>query len=144
MSEFERLWNEIGEGDIMTLSTCADNRVTSRQMSVVVMNGRFYCQTNKNYLKCRQTSQNPNVSLCFGKFTVEGLCRDIGRPFDNCAFIRAMGNAFPDAVKRWSGLAEECVLEISPTLIRSWIYENNIPYIEIWDIAHTAYRKERQ
>ena len=144
MSEFERVWNEIGGSNIMTLSTCADNRVTSRQMSVVTINGRFYCQTNKNYFKCRQIAENPNVSLCFGKFAVEGSCREIGRPYDNLTFIHAMGNAFPDAVKRWSGISEECLLEISPTLIRSWIYENSVPYIEIWDIAHNDYRKERQ
>ena len=144
MSEFERVWNEIGGSNIMTLSTCADNRVTSRQMSVVTINGRFYCQTNKNYLKCRQIAQNPNVSLCFGKFVVEGSCREIGRPYDNLTFIQAIGNAFPDAVKRWSGISEDCLLEISPTLIRSWIYENNVPYIEIWDIEHNDYRKERQ
>ncbi len=144
MSDFERLWEEIGESGVMVLSTCADNKVTSRSMSVAVINGRFYCQTDRNSRKCRQIAKNPNVSLCFEKFTAEGLCREIGKPRDNPNFIRAMETAFPDAVKRWSDHSEECVLEISPIIIRSWIYENNVPYIEAWDISRNTYEKERQ
>ena len=44
-AEFQRLWNKIGSSGIMILSTCADIRVTSRAMSVVVIDGKFYCQT---------------------------------------------------------------------------------------------------
>ena len=36
---FENLWEQIGTHGIMILSTCSDNRVTSRAMSVVVING---------------------------------------------------------------------------------------------------------
>ena len=37
MTEFIRLWNDIGESRVMVLSTCADNRVTSRSMSMVIL-----------------------------------------------------------------------------------------------------------
>lgn len=37
-AEFQRLWNKIGSSGIMILSTCADNRVTSRAMSVSTEN----------------------------------------------------------------------------------------------------------
>ena len=144
MDEFEKLWNDIGTNGVMVLSTCADNRVTSRSITVVVINNKFYCQTNKDYLKYRQIAHNPNVSLCFGRFTVEGVCRDIGRPYDNEFFIQALGKYYPDAVDRWSALPQECVLEITPTLIQSWIYENNKPYIESWDMRDSTYRKEQQ
>lgn len=42
MNEFDRLWNDIDDSRIMILSTCADNRVTSRSMSVVIYDGKFY------------------------------------------------------------------------------------------------------
>ena len=140
-NDFEKLWQDIGTHGVMVLSTCADNRVTSRSMTVAVIDGRFYCQTNKDYLKCRQIAQNPNVALCFSRFTIEGVCRDIGKPCDNEFFVKALGKAYPDAVERWSSLPQECVLEITPTLIQSWIYENDIPYIETWDFSESTYAK---
>ena len=144
MNISEKLWKDIGESTVAVLSTCSDDRVTSRKMSMVIINGKFYCQTNKDYLKCRQISENPNVSLCFGTYTVEGVCTIKGKPFDDSVFISAMKKAYPDAVKRWSALPEERILEIKPTLVRSWIYEDDIPYIETWDLADDTYRKERQ
>jgi len=144
MNDNERLWQDIGTHGVMVLSTCADNRVTSRSMTVVVIDGRFYCQTNKDYLKCRQIAENPNAALCFGNYSIEGRCSIIGKPYDIPEFISAMEKFYPDAVKRWSGLPEECVLEITPTLIKSWVYENNVPYIETWDFSDDTYRKEKQ
>ncbi|MBQ5316457.1 MAG: pyridoxamine 5'-phosphate oxidase family protein [Oscillospiraceae bacterium] len=144
MDEFERLWADIGTHSVMVLSTCADNRVTSRSMSVVIYGGRFYCQTNRNYLKCRQIENNPNVSLCRGNFTVEGICSIKGRPCDMPDFIRAMEKAFPDAVKRWSGIEDEVVLEITPVCVMSWIYENDVPYIESWNFKSWGYSRNRQ
>lgn len=138
------LWKAIGTHGIMTLSTCSENRVTSRPMSMVVIDGRFYCQTNEKYLKCRQIAENPNVSLCCGNYSLEGKCSIIGKPYDILEFIKAMQKSFPDAVKRWSHFPGECVLEITPTLARSWVYENDVPYIETWNLSNNTYRKEKQ
>ena len=138
------LWKKIGTQNIMVLSTCAEDRVTSRAMSVVVINGKFYCQTDERYLKCRQIKVNHNVSLCVNNFSIEGKCRIIGKPSENNFFIDKMNECFPDAVSRWSDLPTECVLEIDPILITSWIYENNIPYIEKWDFKNKIYAKEKQ
>lgn len=144
MDGFRRLWEDIGTHGIMVLSTCEGCRVTSRSMSVVVYGGRFYFQTSENYLKYAQIRTNENVALCFGKYSIEGVCRDIGKPCEVSEFLDSMSCAYPDAVKRWSALPEERVLEVSPVLIRAWIYENDIPYIEEWDMAKGTYRKERQ
>ncbi len=143
-SEFQQLWRKIGSYGIMILSTCAENRVTSRAMSVVVVDGKFYCQTDERYLKCQQIKTNPNVALCVNNFSVEGECRIIGKPFENDFFINAMNEHFPDAVSRWSELPTECVLEIMPKLVSAWIYENNIPYIERWDFENKCHTKEEQ
>ncbi len=144
MNVSEKLWNDIGENTVAVLSTCFGGRVTSRKMSMVIINGNFYCQTNKDYLKCRQISENPNVSLCFGTYTIEGVCTIKGKPFSDSTFIAAMEKAYPDAVKRWSYLPAERILEIRPALVRSWIYEDDIPYIETWNLENDTYGKERQ
>lgn len=138
------LWKRTGSHGVMILSTCADNRVTSRAVSVVVINGKFYCQTNRNYLKCRQLLINPNASLCFGNISIEGNCKIIGKPCENDFFLKAMHEHFPDAVKRWSALPEECVIELIPRIAASWVYENDIPFMEYWDFDNLEYRKERQ
>lgn len=140
--QLTRLWDKIGTHGIMTLSTCADNRVTSRSMSMVVIDGRFYCQTDETYLKCRQISENPRVALCFQNLSVEGVCGIIGKPCEHPVFIGALKTYFPSAYTRWSALPTECVLEITPTLIYSWEYEDDKPFMEYWDFQNRTYRKE--
>lgn len=139
-----KLWKKIGTHDVMTLSTCAENRVTSRQMSVAVINGKFYCQTNENYLKYKQVLQNQNVALCVKNFSIEGVCRDIGKPLDeeNSFAAKAIKKHFLLAYKHYSHLAEERLLEITPTLIYSWSYEGTKPYMEFWNFEAADYRKE--
>lgn len=143
-TEFQHLWSEIGSSDIMVLSTCADNRVTSRPMSVVVIDGKFCCQTDRRYLKCSQIKANPNVALCVNNFSIEGQCHVIGRPLENSFFVEKMKECFPDAVSRWSELPTECVLEITPKLISAWSYDKNKPFIERWDFESISYVKEIQ
>lgn len=144
MDKFQSLWQKIGKSGVMILSTCSDNRVTSRAMSVVVIDGKFYCQTDERYLKCRQIKANPKVSLCINNFSIEGECYIIGKPSENSFFIDKMKEYFSDAVSRWSKLPTECVLEITPKLVSSWIYEDNKPYIERWNFENSNYVKEVQ
>lgn len=139
-----QLWESIGTHGVMTLSACADSRVTSRPMSVVVIGGRFYCQTDEGYLKCRQIKENSNVALCCDNFSIEGVCEIIGTPDQNKHFLSAMQEHFTSAAERWSSLPTECVLEVMPALIYSWVYENDTPYIEYWDFNNLTYRKERK
>lgn len=141
---FQRLWSMLGFSSVMALATCAENRVTARAMSVVVMDEKLFCQTNEQYLKCRQIQLNPNVCLCVSHFSIEGTCRNIGKPAENAAFMEKMKTCFPDAVARWSLLPAECVLEITPRLVSSWIYEDNRPYMERWDFTTGSYSKELQ
>ena len=139
----EKLFRDIGSSGIMVLSTCSGIRVTSRPMSVVAIDGKFYFQTDENYLKYRQLTENPNVSLSVKNYSIEGTAHDVGKPSGNAGFMSAMKKYFPSAVSRWSALSSERVIEVSPTLIRSWIYENDIPFTEQLDLTKQIYIKER-
>lgn len=139
---FQQLWKKIGTHGVMVLSTCAGNRVTSRPMSMVVLDGKFYCQTDENYLKCQQIRCNSHAAICHKNFSIEGICRIIGRPLEQDFFIKTMKKYFPLAAMRWSALPTECVLEIVPTLIYLWDYELTKPYMEYWDFQNMVYRKE--
>ncbi|MCM1062414.1 MAG: pyridoxamine 5'-phosphate oxidase family protein [Eubacterium sp.] len=143
-SSLQPLWKKIGSHNVMTLSTCSDNHVTSRQMSVVVINGRFYCQTGDDFLKYRQILQNNNVALCTKNFSIEGECRDIGKPLDesNILVAKAIKKYFLLAYKSYSHLESERLLEITPSLIYSWSYEGFKPYMEFWNFQDLTYHKE--
>lgn len=136
------LWKKIGTHGVMVLSTCAENRVTSRPVSVVVIDGKFYFQTDENYLKYKQLSANGNAALSVKNFSVEGKCRSIGKPSENKFFTRAMKKYFLAAYMNYSKLEAERVLEFTPTLIYSWSYELAKPYMEYWDFENLSYRKE--
>lgn len=138
------LWTKIGTHGIMTLSTCSANRVTSRSMSMVVIDGRFYCQTDQTYLKFRQISENPNVAVCHKNFSIEGTCRCIGKPLENDFFIDAFKKYFYGSYKAYSDLQNEVLLEIVPTLIYSWNYKLTKPYMEYFDFVNFIYRREEK
>lgn len=126
-------WREIGDHGVMVLSTCDGKHVTSRPMSVVVIDRKFYCQTDENYIKCRQIKANPHVALSLKNYSIEGKCNIIGKPYENDFFIEKMTECFPDAVARWSAFPSECVLEIEPILISAWEYEEGFrPRIVKW------------
>ncbi|MCM1525400.1 MAG: pyridoxamine 5'-phosphate oxidase family protein [Ruminococcus sp.] len=139
------LWKNIGDHGIMTLSTCAGDRITSRSMSVIVTGGKFYCQTDKNYLKFKQIEKNDNVALCFKNFSVEGKCRCIGTPLEdkNDFFARRFKKHFYGSYKAYSSLPSEILLEISPALIYSWSYTLTTPYMEYWDFNNKTYIKRK-
>ncbi|MGN1102965.1 MAG: pyridoxamine 5'-phosphate oxidase family protein, partial [Huintestinicola sp.] len=136
------LWKSIGSHGVMTLSTCARGRVSSRPMSVVVIDGKFYCQTDVNYLKCSQIRENPNVALCVKNYSVEGKCKILEEPVKYDFFMRAMKQHFPSAAERYSSLPLERVLEITPALIYLWDYHLSKPYMEFFEFRNNTYRKE--
>lgn len=140
--KFQKLWEKLGTHGIMVLSTCADNRVTSRSMSVVVLNEKLYFQTDETFLKFEQISKNANVSVCIGNLSIEGVCRCIGKPDENEAFTEAFKMLFRGSYDAYTGLESERVLEITPTLARSWEYENEKPYMQYWNFENMTYKKE--
>ncbi len=139
-----RLWKKIGSHNVMALAACAGKRVTCRSVSVVVIGGKFYFQTGSEMLKYIQLTENPNAALCADNYSVEGICRDIGKPSENDFFIKAMRKYFPLAVKRYSLLPNERALEFTPHLIYLWNYSVvGKPYMEYFDFnANTYIRKD--
>ena len=62
-AEYENFLSDFGKGRTMVLSTSEDNIVSSRMMSVVLIDGLFYFQTDRRFRKYRQLSHNPNAAL---------------------------------------------------------------------------------
>ncbi|MGN1112513.1 MAG: pyridoxamine 5'-phosphate oxidase family protein [Acutalibacteraceae bacterium] len=146
MNTFEenckKFFDDFGESKNMVLSTCADDAVSSRMMSVIVIDGCFYFQTDKNFRKCSQIFINPNVALCADNISVEGKCSEEGIPFDNKDFIRLFEQYYNCSYNKYSSLSNERLFKVEPVYIQKWIYEKSKPYIEGFDLKNKTYTKK--
>ncbi len=146
MNEFEvkcrEFFEQVGNHRTMVLSTSLNDKVTSRMMSIIVMNGKFYFQTDTTFRKYEQIQGNPHIALCADNIQIEGVCREIGRPQDNSELCKLYREHFSVSYELYSELRNERLFEIIPTYIQKWIYENDNPFVEALDFENEAYRKQ--
>lgn len=137
----EEIFSNFGYSKNMVLSTSYQDKVTSRMMSVIIFDGEFYFQTDKNFRKYNQIKNNPNVSLCCDNISIEGICTELGKPLDNNRFIKLYEKYYNYSYQQYSSLQNERLFKVTPLYIQIWIYENAKPYIEILDFKSNEYRK---
>lgn len=134
-----KFWQGIGESKKMVLSTSLDDIVTSRTMSIVILNEKFYFQTDRTFRKYGQLMGNPNVALCADNIQIEGYCSELGIPSENAEFSNAYKKYFPNSYNRYSSLENERLFAVTPTFIERWLYIDNHPYMETFDIINQKY-----
>lgn len=143
---YEKKLNEIfriiGRAKKMVLSTSCDNRVTSRTMSFVIFDNKFYCQTDKNFLKYQQIQSNPNVALCVDNIQIEGIAKNIGKPLENEKFIKIFKKDYRASYEIYSFLENEILLEIEPKFIKVWVYKDLIPIREFYNLQTKEIKQE--
>lgn len=132
-NEYCDLLAEFSKGKIMVLSSSKNDKVTSRMMSVIQIDGTFYFQTDKSFRKYDQLINNPLVALCIDNIQIEGICKEIGKPTDNTSFCEIYSECFKASYDMYSSLKNERLFKINPTYIERWIYKDGIPFIEIYD-----------
>lgn len=138
------IYNNIGEKAFLVLSTSYKDRVSSRTMSFIVIDKKFYFQTDKTFLKFEQINNNPNVSLCINNIQIEGKAKILGHPFQetNKQFLELYKNAFLNSYNNYSSFDREVVISIEPIFITLWKYEENKPLRDFLDIKNKkAYRE---
>ena len=134
---------DFGKARKMVLSTSAKDKVSSRMMSVVQIDGKFYFQTDKKLRKYRQISVNKNIALCIDNIQIEGICSEKGRPLDDSGFCETFQKCFKGSFDAYSSLDNERLFYVRPLFIERWKYVDKIPYIEIFDIENERYSCER-
>lgn len=146
MTEFEtkreELFKQLGEAKIMVLSTAAKERVSSRMMSLIIMDGKFYFQTDRRFRKYEQLCKNPHVALCAENVQIEGICTEIGIPTENKEFGVLFEKHFKSSYDAYYRLEDERLFVIEPDYIERWIYEAKEPFIETYDFASGTYEKK--
>lgn len=136
------LFQGIGEAKKAVLATSSNNRVTSRMMSFVIYENKFYCQTDKRFLKVEQILDNPKVSICIDNIQIEGIAKIIGKPLENNMFATLFKKYFKNSYENYSFLESEILLEISPNFITVWNYKEVIPMREFYRLDLKEYVEE--
>lgn len=141
-SECRELFCQMDNYKLMVLSTSLNDKVTSRMMSIVIIENKFYFQTDVTFRKYEQIQRNPNAALCADNIQIEGICREIGRPQDNAEFCELYSKHFSASYELYSRLKNERLFAVSPTYIQRWIYEEGRPFVEIFDFQNKVYDKK--
>lgn len=136
------LFQGIGEAKKAVLSTSRENRVTSRMMSFVIFEHKFYCQTDQRFLKIKQILSNPKVSICINNIQIEGVAKIIGKPIENDIFNTLFKKKFKSSYENYSFLENEILLEIDPIFITVWNYKETIPVRAYFDLIFKNYKEE--
>ena len=137
--EYLKFWQEFGESKKIVLSTSLNDIVTSRMMSIVVLDKKIYFQTDRIFRKYSQLKGNPNVSLCIDNIQIDGYCEEIGKPGKNIEFSDAYQKHFPNSYMMYTALESEQLFVVRPTFIERWLYIDKIPYMEIFDVTNKQY-----
>ncbi|MBP2644976.1 MAG: hypothetical protein H6Q75_416 [Firmicutes bacterium] len=114
----------------MVLATSSNNQVTARSMSCVFEDINILFQTDIKFAKVRQIQENTQVALCANNLQIEGIAQIKGSPMDvtNIYFIDEFKRQHESSYNNYSRIADEVVIEVAPSKITLWKYENGIPF----------------
>ncbi len=140
INKYQDFLSVFNKGKTMVLSSCENNKVSSRMMSIVCINGKFYFQTDMSFRKYRELIHNPYVALCIDNIQIEGVCKEIGHPMANAQFCSEYEKNFNISFKMYSFLKSERLFEVSPTFVERWLYIDGVPFIETFDVENLVYK----
>lgn len=139
--KIQEFWDGFGSCKKMVLSTSWMAHVTSRMMSVVVIDGCLYFQTDRNFRKYEQLRKNTRVALCVDNIQIEGNCLELGRPLAVPAFSELYARCFRSSYDRYTALKDERVLKVIPEYIQRWAYDTSGPYLERFECTCRRYSR---
>ena len=143
MNEFANKYNEFllefGKGRKMVLSSSDGGKVTSRMMSIVVVDGVLYFQTDITFRKYSQIKNNPQVALCIDNIQIEGICEECGHPMDNRAFCDVYRECFKSSFEKYTNLKNERLFSVRMTFIERWVYKDGVSFVDILDVKNQRY-----
>ncbi len=134
-------FEDFGSAREMVLSTSYNDVVSSRMMSVILLDRTFFFQTSNKLNKYQQIKKNKNVSLCIGNISITGVCKELGKPKNYPEFCCAYERHYKGAYDLYTNLEEERLFFVTPVSAEKWIYENGKPYLEKYDFVNDVYSK---
>jgi general stress protein 26 len=124
--DFERTLQEKFElletGKRAVLSTCSNDRVTSRVVDIAFCDNTIYFLTWSHHTKCIQIMENPKVAICYKNLQIEGLAEIKGSPLlksnklHSAKYMEKQPNLYDQFVK-FDGMV---IVKVDITSINSW------------------------
>lgn len=129
-TEIEKVYQALGESQLMVLASSSQNHTTARMMSCVIYDGKIAFQTSTELHKFKQITDNPRVALCINNISIEGIANIIGHPLeDQCkSFTDLYKKHHASSYEKYSPIKSNRLIEVTPQLITLWVYENGEPF----------------
>ena len=123
--EKEELFSKIGKTYNMVLSTSDEGNVSSRMVSLISYNEKFYITSMKNREydeKLKQMEENPNVALCADTMQIKGKAKILGSASDekNNEIMMEYKNILPASFERFASNPAAMLIEIVPVQCKWW------------------------
>lgn len=148
---FETRRNEIigsfGVAKEMVLSTCSNNRVTSRVVSTACHGDKICFLSWSHHTKCLQIQENSSVALCYNNIQIEGTASIKGDPFEkkNIVYSEKYKEKQVDLFEVFSKFKGMVIIEVSITSIRSYVKDSGRYYLDCLNFEEkTAYRENME
>lgn len=138
---YQAVLQALGGHGKMALATSDEAGPSVRMMSLVLLEGKLYFQTDCTMRKAQQLREIPRAAVCVDNLQIEGACVGMGRPMEHAAFRKAYAEAYPSSFEMYSGLADERLYELRPEWVQRWSYEGGRPVVEQWDVLRETYTK---
>jgi len=118
VSQIERL---LSATKFCTLATVdSTGRPHTAQMCVISDGIVIYMQTDSKFEKIKNIGANQNVAINIGGFNFKCTAEIMGHPEKNELFMHAIAAKHPDTKKKYTGLADEVLIKITPISCRQW------------------------
>lgn len=125
----ERMFNMLGNSQIMALASSKDDHVTVRNVSCLFYDGKIWFKTDKNFRKTKQLLGNPNVAMCWSGIQVEGTAKNKGLVSEEPGqrFAEGYRKYLWQSYNKYSHEDTEILIEVSPK------------FVEVWDTSDEGY-----
>ena len=146
-NEIEQIYKQIGDSKIMSLATSSQNHPTVRLVSCIVYMDKIVFQTGTDLTKYKQICENNHVALCTDNIQIEGVANIIEKTNNNeddniLKIMEIYKKYYKSSYEIYSHNENEVLIEIIPTKIIKWDYENKKPFRVFMDIRNKTIRKE--
>lgn len=135
-SALREKYDRLADVKEMVLSTCANNQVTSRIVSVACFENIVYFLSWGHHIKCIQIAQNPLVSFCYDNLQMNGTAIMHGDPRaeSNVIMAEKYKSKQPRIFQNFAPLEGMIIVEAKISYIKAWISKDMEFFIEHIDI----------
>ena len=113
---------KLGTHKIMALAASVNDLVSVRNVSCIFYDDKIYFKTDKEFRKTRQLLSNPNVALCSGGVSVEGVAKNLGLLAEQAdqRFAKLYQEYWATSYNAYPHKENEILIEVAPRFVEIW------------------------